>query len=399
MFHPFSDKNKFGYYAVGDYRTYSKLDAYQVSASSSNTVSWVFNDSVFNSVNWAIDPPGTLWDYYTLRAQQIRNSYDYVILMFSGGADSTNILDVFIKNNIHLDELAQFSHADGSGKNAQQNREVDRVAIPKSQEVLDSHPHIKHRVVDISEMYNREYSNRDTKFDFIFQSNNYLLPLNIVRANLRKYVDDWKNLIDSGKRVCLVWGCEKPRVFLDKHTQKHVFRFDDHVEHCVGVSTQQNNTPGWFDEFFYWSPELPLLPVKQAHTIKNFLRNPDYSLGLLHNNAVPTENRLCIPRSDTDFRSGSTVINGQHWFLKREGLHKLIYPYWDPTTFSDGKPSSIVLHPRDHWFWGDRGNAASKNYQNGIVKFAQLLPKSAWVDPDNFAAGVKPICGTLYYLE
>jgi hypothetical protein len=400
MFHLHSDKNKFGYYTVGDYNTYSKLDAHQVSIKSNNPVQWVFNDSVFKSIDWTIDPPGTLWDYYTQRAQQIRNNYDYVVLMFSGGADSTNILNSFVKNNIHIDEIAQFAHSDGAGKNAQQDREVWKVAAPKSQEIVANYIHTKHRIVDVSEMYSKEYLNKDTKFDFIFQSNNYLLPLNIVRANLRDYVDDWKHIIDSGKRLCLVWGCEKPRVFLDKYTNKHAFRFDDHVEHCVGVKTQQMNNPGWFDEFFYWTPDLPLLPIKQAHTIKNFFRNPDYSLGLIHNNNSPTENMLRIPRSDTDFRSGTTIIDGQRWFLKREGLHYLIYPHWDPNTFTDGKPPSIVLHPRDHWFWGDSSaNTASKNYHQGIAQFAQLLPKSEWIDPSNFLMGVKPIVSTLSYLE
>jgi len=42
---------------------------------------------------------------YALRARQLREKYDYLVLYFSGGADSTNILKTFIDNNIFLDEI------------------------------------------------------------------------------------------------------------------------------------------------------------------------------------------------------------------------------------------------------------------------------------------------------
>jgi hypothetical protein len=39
------------------------------------------------------------------KAMQLRDQYDYLILAYSGGADSDNILKVFQQNKIHLDEV------------------------------------------------------------------------------------------------------------------------------------------------------------------------------------------------------------------------------------------------------------------------------------------------------
>jgi hypothetical protein len=110
---------------------------------------------------------------------------------------------------------------------------------------------------------------------------------------------------------------------------------------------------------------------------------------------------IVLDNTDVNQRSGSTVINGQRWFLKREAMHMLIYPTWDPTTFTDGKPPSIIIHPRDAWFWNDHSNlnTARKNFTQGIVKFKSLLPTSALKDSTDFFKGIKFINSRLYPLE
>ena len=47
--------------------------------------------------------------------------------------------------------------------------------------------------------------------------------------------------------------------------------FCDSIDDVVGVYSQKNYKQGWFDELFYWSPDFPLIPIKQSHVIKNFL--------------------------------------------------------------------------------------------------------------------------------
>ena len=64
-----------------------------------------YYDKEFSQANWNVEPSKSLQELYRERAEWIRNNYEYVILAYSGGADSTNVLESFYYNNIHIDEI------------------------------------------------------------------------------------------------------------------------------------------------------------------------------------------------------------------------------------------------------------------------------------------------------
>ena len=103
-----SRQDKFGYYTVGDFRSYSKFEAASVHEKTSKPLLWNFNRVTYDCYDWTQEPPESLNELYRIRAQQIREKYDYLVLWFSGGADSTNVLDAFLKNNIKLDDVATY---------------------------------------------------------------------------------------------------------------------------------------------------------------------------------------------------------------------------------------------------------------------------------------------------
>jgi len=65
-----------------------------------------------DNADWSIEPTRPLQEMYRLRAQQIRDTYDYVVLYFSGGSDSITALNAFVKNNIHIDEIVVYKNTD-----------------------------------------------------------------------------------------------------------------------------------------------------------------------------------------------------------------------------------------------------------------------------------------------
>ena len=101
------DKAHFGYYQVGNYRTFSKLEAIEIEQATGETVHWNFNDEVYSCYDWTKEPePNTsISEFYRRRAQQLRDKYEYLVLMYSGGPDSQVILDTCLGNNIHIDEI------------------------------------------------------------------------------------------------------------------------------------------------------------------------------------------------------------------------------------------------------------------------------------------------------
>ena len=81
-------KSTTGYYEVGNRIFVSQLEALHYASTTKQTVSWNFHNDVYSQYNWSKRPSGTLDELYKLRAQQIRDKYDYVVVHFSGGSDS-----------------------------------------------------------------------------------------------------------------------------------------------------------------------------------------------------------------------------------------------------------------------------------------------------------------------
>jgi hypothetical protein len=367
-FHPFSEKNRFGYYSAGDYCTYSKVDAIEVGKRLNQPVVWHFNDEVFDNLDWHKDPDMSLWDLYTARARQIREKYDYLVLFYSGGADSNNILNSFVLNNIHLDEVIQYTNYDVTkDKSNVWNAELFEVAVPTTVKMINDYKlKTRHRLVDLSQIVTNLDKISPDLDDWIYGKNSYYSPNMRATSYIRSHTPEYQDLIAKGKSVCFVWGCEKPMLVntVDpadptKYTVSSIFQ--DRVDHCISVKDQVENFPWIHDELFYWSPDAPLIAVKQAHTVAKFFESATA------NSAFLTKQKMAW---------GNTVINGETFFLTANGLNQLIYPYWDPDTFSIGKNPSIVLSPRDHWMLQDK-NAIHK-MQFETIRQLQKKVKEQW---------------------
>ena len=53
----------------------------------------------FSKIYWKQEPTESLDQLIKLRCEQLRDTYSYIRVMYSGGADSTTMLNAFIKNN------------------------------------------------------------------------------------------------------------------------------------------------------------------------------------------------------------------------------------------------------------------------------------------------------------
>jgi hypothetical protein len=94
---------KNGYYQVGQRAFNHKVYAMQEATRTGQDVSWNFNRSIYDKVNWMQTNGRTLDDLYRDRAWQLRQKYKWLCLAWSGGGDSTTVLHSFLLNNIHLD--------------------------------------------------------------------------------------------------------------------------------------------------------------------------------------------------------------------------------------------------------------------------------------------------------
>ena len=83
--------DRLGYYRVGWKKFYNKTLALLESNKTGYKIDWVFNNDIYGKIDWTLPVLESLDLLYALRARQLREKYDYLVLYFSGGADSTNI--------------------------------------------------------------------------------------------------------------------------------------------------------------------------------------------------------------------------------------------------------------------------------------------------------------------
>jgi hypothetical protein len=303
--------------------------------------------------------------------------------MFSGGADSTNILESFLVNDIYLDEIATFQNYSVTGDHESfLNAEVTRVARPKIEILKEKYPWLKHRIIDLGPMEIDYFSSEEGK-SWVYELNTILAPMCVGKESLGLKIKEWRDIIESGKKLCILYGSEKPRV-LHKNG-RYVFNFIDVIDNTCTVKSMAGLQP-YTDELFYWTPDLPEICIKQAHMIKNYLSQPNI------------ENANFITTEKTSL--ACTVKNGKTYWLTSHGVHTIVYPNWDITTFSVGKSPAIMLSLRDSWLFDLPDNhVVKKNWRIGCEKLLSTLPDYWKNDLSNWAKGVKGALSKDYYLE
>ena len=392
---PLTNNDRFGFYKVGEFKTYSKLEAIEYSGASHLPVEWNFNKDIFEQFDWSQEPPGSLEYWYGERAREIREKYDYIVLWYSGGADSHNVLMSFVKNNIFIDEIAQFHNLGGTNgdKSNFLNEEVFATSAPVTQDLIENNPvyrNTKHRLVDLSELQKDVVTKDDNHWDYFYKVGMYLSPNALARSYMRELVPDYCKLIDQGKSVCFIYGAEKPRVM--HNGNGWYVAFNDCLDNAVSPRTQMLNRDWEHNELFYWCDSMPQLVAKQCHVIKRFLSQltPD----MIDNVNVATT----MPDPDGALRlitAATAVINNIEYHLRHPGLHRLIYPYYNPEFIVCGKPLSIAYSPRDHWMFNSSApNIGQKYYHQGLIKLRQTVKQ---VNPDLWwDSKIKPSATTTY---
>lgn len=383
----FNVSDRWGYYKVGPYKIHKKWEAIKFHESIGSPVdqfpTWHYHDEVFGSYDWTKEPTESLEELYAQRARQIREKYDYIALFFSGGADSTNMLRTFLKNKIHIDEIVIFHYLEGSRSKKQWlNSEAFYVALPFAQKVVAENPEIKLRLIDFSQRQYDYFRDMSTAETWLYNNNTCMQPAAGV-LNQKHMLDPfYLDYINSGKSICFLQAMDKPRVFVENN--RWFFRFIDTHD------TAQHQGVDCPSEFFYWTPDLPKLLIKQAHVIKRYFENA--------NENTP----FC-----TTIRSGQSMQvlaskpyrDGTLW-LTNHGVDTLMYKDWDWRTYSVGKPWSMVIHPRDTWFMNMSDlDPAKANWKKLLQKWWSDMPEIWKNDPNDMSQGMKCCVTRPYYLN
>lgn len=375
-------QDKFGFYQVGELKTYSKFEAAEAQAKTNSPLHWNFNQAVYSAHNWLEEPTESLSELYRQRAQQLRDQYDYLVLWYSGGADSANILETFLQNNIKLDEVASYINYDATGSKFDfLNGEIFNVAAPTIERAKQQQPWLQHTILDISQITVDFFNEASSKFDWIYHVNSYVNPNTAARRDIKLKVPHWTKMFDSGKRVGFIYGTDKPRVI--GINGKYYFKFIDMVDNAVSASTQIADRAWEFNELFYWTPDHAKIVIKQGHVVKNYLKAATSTSPFISSTIPGT--------------SSTTIDKKIHW-LTTDGLHTLIYPWWYPVPYQV-KPPSVTFSPRDKWFFDlSNSDSAKHAWQIGLEHRWKSSPDFLKHDVNNLTSGFKHLSSVPYCL-
>jgi hypothetical protein len=312
---------------------------------------WDYNNKFFGSYNWSKEPDVDINELYRRRAQQLREKYDYLVLYYSGGYDSTNVLYSFLDNDIPLDEICVYYSSHDLVSN--QYLELNSITWDKIQQLQARYPNLKVRKIDYSEQiinWTQTIDQLGYGASLLDMFGNMLSINRLIVDQFYNTVDDWKALLEKGKTVAWVTGGDKPMLRYNDH--QWIFNFHDAVLHSPITPLRQimdNGNIGTY-ELFYWAPEPECadIIIKQCHLIKQ------------HYNAQAKIDFSKIP-NHKGYRPG------WGWEIDSMSLQfvKLIYPrnFINPEKFFTQKNSKFIFGNRDQWFFESNHDNAKVHRQ------------------------------------
>jgi hypothetical protein len=381
--------NQLGYYSVGQMGFLNKYQALLSGTTTKQEVGYHWFDDEFKNFDRSRLGKTPLNEMYKRRAQQIRDSYDYVILNYSGGCDSWNILKTFLDNNIKLDQIMvcwPFTAAEAKTYNANSKdttafnfmSEWDFTTKPDLEWLSRTHPEIKIELIDWADPFVK-----DTNFvgvDKFDQLNHFHNLADLARSTL--FSETEKQLIDKGKKVATIWGIDKPNVHIDTVTKQLSMAFADSVI-TVGHPPVYNPTG---TEYFYWCPSMPELTFEMAYQTALWFR------------ARPEYQQFIYPLDNTSY----TFPYITHVQVNQMAARDACYTTWaeKENKFQVNKSTFITREDKDFWLYNTSELTHHvKNWKGIFQDHAKVLDTNLVAFNDKFQrAGYKPINTMMHYI-
>jgi hypothetical protein len=364
------DHSRLGYWMVDSDAFYSKPEAvYMASSRHTRDVRYIFHDDVYSLLDWTQEPEASLADLYRARAQQLRDSYDYLVLMYSGGSDSSNALKSFLYNDIKLDEVVYFWVGGPGEDDNPVNMELRYAASAMLKKCRDQY-NIPVRRIDMTEY--QEVFHLDPHTWIFDKGDACLNGTGATRIEMMKNIKDWRKITDQGHSLGTVFGFEKPRIYTE--SARWYSGFLDCSVNTINKDVVLNKT-NFRLEPFYTTPDLPEIVVKQSHVVKKYITST----------------------YDPEFCAENFQIDRFNRQLYFKIVRNTIYPTWNDQTYSRGK-SHPVYPEKDLWYCCSN-TEFSENYWSGFHWIDQHVDPYWFHNTSVFDQGLLGCFSRKYWLD
>jgi hypothetical protein len=386
---PLSWFAKNGYYVVDNKIFRNKIYAMQEATRKRldpKGVQWIFNNDIYDELDWKTPSDLSLSEVYRLRAQQLRDKYDYLILSFSGGGDSTNILDSFVLNGIRLDEVVVgWARSQTAGKyevNLSTDptnflSEWDYLVEPKLKWLQSVSPETKITIVDPYE--NLQAHEPDDDIVTLTVRHNYI--------GYKRYKAIDCVLLDrqtKHKNCAIIIGLNTPNVVrLKNHL---LVQFCD-APTCTWASDYTVSGLHRAVEFFYWTPDMPEVTKVQSHALLNSFRAYPEAVNLIPEWEIGGVRRKAKP-------SVSDSENLRRW------NKKILYPTYNYQSLQVTKNTSPNLIPEwFSWFYDNpHSQEIMQPHQSAITLHQNLINSDFFIKKDGLVHDYYVYRSPLYHV-
>lgn len=255
-----------GYWSVQDQQFDNKVKAIlfaQQNNLDATDINYHYNDFWWNQHDWSVEPSESLDEIYVRRARQLRKKYKTLILRYSGGADSYNILKTFVKNDIKIDIVSVnvWKLGDPNNKIVPINIEKELLALPTLYELQSKGANFEIIISDQSELLSIIGSDPTWFLEFDtprFSLIDLVAHRSCTTAEYKKF---------DSPDTCVILGVDKPQLKV-RHNKIWYFEINDFLH-----TMHSKNATKMVHEPFYWTADMPEIPIKQSHEVKRFYKD------------------------------------------------------------------------------------------------------------------------------
>lgn len=206
------------------------------------------NNNVFDRLDWTQEPPESVQQLIDLRSQQLAEKYQRLVLCFSGGTDSITAYNSLMRQGIFIDQIL-ISFTQDSDAHSQKNVEW----------IMRHHPDRRTQIT-VFNRYDIEWSSLYQDQDWVLDDHGGYrrFELGAPGPFFYRHCED-----RYGKENwCMIVGLEKPHILRDHDQWMAV-----HLDRIYQVGA---NWPRM--EYFFFSPDLPGLHIKQNHLLLRYIK-------------------------------------------------------------------------------------------------------------------------------
>jgi hypothetical protein len=294
---------------------------------------YCFNEPVFKMIDWTVEPQESLKELYKERCQQLRDKYEYIVLSYSGGADSHEILYTFFENDIFIDEIQVVHYTKALERldptilnndiALRQLLEYEVIVKPQLKIIAEKSPNTKITLLDASDFTVDEILKN--RFDFMgmgkYKETNSTFVAQTTPFTRNFFQQLTNNQYGKFKdKTAFVRGVDKPVLSIANNQLR--FKFSDTSMHTVKMIQTKQVDEIYTIENFFWTPDCPFIPIKQSHVIKQKLESDkDFYATFMMNQERIAGNQNQIARKHDDSQNISRKYD------------QLIYYYWNKNMF------------------------------------------------------------------